>query len=214
MIEYKTFMSVTDLATSEEIVQILDAQKIPFKVQDTSKDFDPTFSNNEADNSILIMLFPTDFEKATKILDENLVLDLNKIDPEHPFFSFATDELKEVVKNYDEWHPLDVKLAKYLLKDKNISIDNIEIERVQKHKKQKELEPEKPKPLTLVMGYVFCLLGGLIGIGIAVFLITGKKSLPDGSKRFVYSPQDRAHGVFMLIAGILSFFFYIYYFKL
>ena len=205
MIEFKTFMSLTDSSVAEEMIQILKVNKIAFKIQDTSKDFDATFANNTAQDSILIMLNPNDFDKASRILDENMQFNINEIDSLHPLFSFTIDELKDVVKNYDEWHPLDVKLAKHLLKNESVTVEDSEIIDKQLQKEIKAQQPEKSNSLTLIMGYGFCIMGGLAGIGIAIFLLTGKRTMTDGSKKYIYSKSDRVHGVYMLIARTAVF---------
>ena len=205
MIEFKTFMSLTDSSVAEEMIQILKVNKIAFKIQDTSKDFDATLANNTAQDSILIMLNPNDFDKASRIMDENMQFNINEIDSLHPLFSFTIDELKDVVKNYDEWHPLDVKLAKHLLKNESITVEDSEIIDKQLQKEIKSQQPEKSNSLTLIMGYGFCIMGGLAGIGIAIFLLTGKRTMTDGSKKYIYSKSDRVHGVYMLIAGTAVF---------
>ncbi|MEO8233845.1 MAG: hypothetical protein ABI549_00395 [Flavobacterium sp.] len=198
-------MSLTDSSVAEEMIQILKVNKIAFKIQDTSKDFDATFANNKAQDSILIMLNPNDFDKSSRILDENMQFNINEIDSLHPLFTFTIDELKDVVKNYDEWHPLDVKLAKHLLKKESITVEVSEIIDKQLQKELKTQQPEKTNSLTLIMGYGFCIMGGLAGIGIAIFLLTGKRTMTDGSKKYIYSKSDRVHGVYMLIAGTAVF---------
>ena len=115
MSEFRTFMCLTDFSSANEIEKIFDDAKLDYKTQDTSKDFDPSMSYNSAKDSFLIMLKQQNFEKATALLDEKLKFEINEINSSHPLFSFKIEELKEVLKNHDEWHPLNVKLAKYLL---------------------------------------------------------------------------------------------------
>jgi len=209
MIDFKTFLSLTDSIFANEMIQILKANNIEFKVQDTSKDFDASFANNSAKDSILIMINPNDFDKASKLLEENMEFKIDEIDTQHPLFSFNTEELKDVIKNYDEWHPLDVKLARYLLNKQNIIVENSEIIKQQHEKKLKAEKQEKSSSLTLVMGYLFCIMGGLAGIGIAIFLLTGKRTLSNGSKSYIYSKSDRIHGKYMLIIGAICLTFFI-----
>lgn len=205
MSDFKTFMSIPDASVAEEIIGILKNNKIVFRTHNTAKDFDASMAYNEAKNSILIMLDPKDFEMASVVLEQNTKFDITEIDPQHPLFSFSNEELKEVVKNYDEWHPLDVKLAKYLLEKQQITVDPREVKEQQRIKELKSHDPEKSSSLTLWIGYVFCLLGGLAGIGIAIFLMTAKKKLPDGTKQFIYTDSDRRHGFFMLLLGGIFF---------
>lgn len=204
MSEFKTFMSLTDAVIADEMIQILEAHKIAYKLQDTSKDFDASFANNGAKDSFLIMLNPNDFDKASVVLEENTKLEIDEIDTQHPLFDFSTDELKDVVKNYDEWHPADVKLAKHLLEKQNILVENSEIKEQQNQKNIVAHAQEKSSLLTLAMGYIFCLMGGIAGIGIAIFLMTGKRTMPDGTKKYIYSKSDRVHGLYMLVAGAIG----------
>lgn len=209
MMEFKTFMSLTNLTVAEEIIKILSENKIDFKFQDTSKDFDVTFSNDSSKNSFLIMLKPIDFNIASKVLEDYTEFNIDEIDSQHPLFSFTNNELKDVILNYDEWHPLDVKLAKHLLKKEDIIIEETEIKKQQFQKIEEAKHPEKSSFITLAMGYLFCITGGLAGIGIAIFLMTGKKTLNDGSKRYIYSKSDRAHGIYMLIIGAIFLLIYV-----
>lgn len=202
---FRTFMDLTDAGIANEYAAILEENMIPFKLQDTSKDFDPSMSNNTANKTFMLMLDPKDFEKTNALLESKTSFDINEIEPSHPFFSFSTAELSEVVMNYDEWNPLDVKLAKYLLKKQNVAIDTSEIKSHQKEKeinKATEDESTKSGSIMILIGYVFCLAGGFLGFAIGVFLITAKKELPNGTKVFVYKKPEREHGYLMLIAGL------------
>lgn len=210
MADFKTFMSFTEMNRVTEITEILKKSVIPFRLQDTSKDFDVTFSNDASKNSFLIMLDQNDFDKASAVLEEKIEFDINEIDGQHPLFSFSANELKDVVKNYDEWHPFDIRLAKHLLEKQNIHLSDDEIKEHKLQKEIKEEQPEKPALLTLFMGYAFCLGGGLAGIGIALFMLTGKKTLSNGSKKYIYSKSDRKHGFYMLLLGAICFSFLIY----
>ena len=209
MSDFKTFMSFSDLESVSEITSILNKFNIPFRVQDISKDFDITFSNVSSKKSYLIMLDQNDFDKASAVLEEKIKFDINEINKSHPLFSFTTDELKEVVKNYDEWHPTDVKLAKHLLEKENITVNEDEIKQNQLQKEIKAKKPEKSDLLTLIMGYGFSIIGGFAGIGIAIFMLTGKKALPNGNKTYIYSKSDRNHGIYMLIIGAICLTYFV-----
>ena len=210
MSDFKTFMSLKDIESVSEITAILKKSNLPFKIQDTSKDFDVTFSNDSSKNSFLIMLHENDFNQASTLLEDKLEFNISDINESHPLFLFTIEELKEVVKNYEEWHPLDIKLAKFLLEKQNIIVSDDEIKEIQLQNKIKAYQPEKSDSLTLIMGYTFCLAGGFAGIGIALFLLLGTKKSSNGAKRYIFSKSDRRHGVFMMIAGIISLTFFIF----
>ncbi len=101
--EFKTFMSLTNLTVAEEIIKILSENKIDFKFQDTSKDFDVTFSNDSSKNSFLIMLKPIDFNIASKVLEDYTEFNIDEIDSQHPLFSFTNNELKNSNTNGNKY---------------------------------------------------------------------------------------------------------------
>lgn len=204
MTDFKTYMSLTTVESASEIAAILTKNEIPFKVEDTSKNFDVSFSMNKADKSILIFLDSKDFEKANKAIDEELVFDERNIDANHFMYSFSNEDLLDVVKNTEEWHPLDVKLAKQLLQQKGITIDETIISNFKKEKAIENLKPEKSDVITIWIGYIFSLLGGLLGFAISLFLMNSKKTLPSGEKIYTYCQTDRSHGFKMLILSCIS----------
>lgn len=210
MSDFKTFMSITEDAIASEIISILKKNNIQFKVEDTRKNFDASFSLSEVNKPILIFLNPLDFEKANKIIDQEMIIDEENINKGHFLYSFTDEELLELVKNPNEWHPFDVKLAKKILNKKNISVNEEDILINLKKKELENNQPEKSDLITILLGYVFSLIGGLFGIGIAIFLITNKKTLTSGKKIYTYTKSDRDHGYKMLILSIIMLILYFY----
>lgn len=208
--EFKTFMTFPNRSQVDAIVTVLNENSIPYKLQDTSKDFDVTFSNDGLKNTFLIMLLETDFDKVNQLLEKNIPFDSSTVDNNHPFYSFTIEELKEVVKNFDEWFPTDVKLAKELLSKQHIEVSQKAIVQHQLIKQKQSEQPEKSSLLTLAMGYTFCVFGGLAGIGIALYLLFGKRKLANGEQVYLFSRNDRNHGLAMLILGLIGLLIFTY----
>lgn len=204
---FKTFMDLTDPETAMEYAAILDGHKIPYKLQDTSKDFDASMSFNKATKTFMLMLNPKDFEQANALLELKAAFDIDQINASHPFFSFSNDELSDVVMNYDEWNPTDVKLAKHLLAKDKIAISDAQINAFKKGKEAEMRKPEKSDRVTILIGYVFSLTGGIIGLAISLFLINSKKTLPSGEKIYTYCESDRKHALVMLSISCIVFAF-------
>lgn len=211
MNEFKTFMSLTDTSQVDEILSIFEKYKLDFKTQDTSKDFDPSMAYNKANDSFLIMLKQQDFEKASQLLEENLKFNIDDISPEHPFFTYNRNELEDVIINNEDFHPLDVRFAKYLMQKNVYELNEIKIKSAKNEKNKNEIQHEKSNFMTLFLGYFLCFFGGLAGLAIALYILFGKKTLKDGAKIYVYPITDRLHGLFMILLAIVTT---VFYFKL
>jgi hypothetical protein len=203
-------MSFPNLSQADAVIALLNENSISYKLQDTSKDFDVTFSIDSSKNAFLIMLLETDFDKANQLIEDKIPIDTRTFDSTHPFYTFTIDELTEVVKNYDEWFPADVKLAKELLSNQYIEVAQETILQQQKQKLLQSQQPEKSSLLTLAMGYTFCIFGGIAGIGIALYLLFGKRKLANGEQVYVFSKNDRNHGLAMLILGLTGLLIFIF----
>lgn len=208
----KVFMTLKEAEQVQEIASILETGKILHSIHDNNKDFDPTMSNNEAGKGIDILLLPQDFAKADQLISEKIELKDEMIDPEHFLFEFSESELRDVIKHSDEWHPLDVKLAKKILEDKGIPVTQEQISSFHKERYDEKSKPEKSAADWLIAGYLFALAGGLLGFFIGNHLMTFKKTLPDGTQVYNYDINDRKHGKWILIISILSMVVSISYF--
>ncbi len=211
--EFKTFMSFTEPEMANEIAGILAEGKVLYNIYDTRKDFDPAMSNSEMGKEILIQIRQQDFKQAEMLLDEKMPLDIDTVDPSHFLFGFTDEELKDVVKRTDEWHILDIKLAKYLLQQKGITVSEEEMDTFRAQDLIEKAKPEKIEAAWLVIAYMSAICLGFFGLLIGWYLATLKKTLPDGSKVYNYGRSDRRHGKLMLMLGSLSMMIMILYLK-
>lgn len=209
MEDFKTYMSFIDAESSLELTELLKKNDIAFQLLDTQADFDPSMAFNEANKPFMVQILAEDFGKANSLVQEQY--SLHDMHQEHFLFRFTDEELIGVLKNEEEWHPLDVILAKELLKKRNVSYSENEITAYQDAKKAKGYQPEKLPKYTLPIAYLICLFGGLLGVAIALFIISSKKKLPSGEKIFSYSTPDRNHAKLMLVLALVySFIFFKY----
>lgn len=197
-------MSLSEPEMAKEIASILLSGNILHNIHDNRKDFDPGMANNESGKSIDIQIRPQDFPKAESLINEKLELDENQIDPEHYLFGFTNDELIDVIKHADEWHPLDVKLAKYILDKNGILLSQDDLETLQKKRIAEKAKPEKNATEWIVVGYIFALGGGFLGFFIGYHLAHFKKTLPDGSQVYSYYESDRRNGNRILLLSAIS----------
>jgi len=70
----------------------------------------------------------------------------------------------------------------------------------------------------VIVGYISCLFGGIIGMFIGSILISAKKSSPDGRVVYVFDEGNRKHGKIIMYLGssilILSILFLVNWFFL
>lgn len=200
-VEFQRFSSEEEL---ENCIKILTENNIEYIIEDVSINLDPVLSSNKLGKEFLIKIEQVNFEKTNEILDKFYSSEINEIDNDYYLFSFSDDELLDVIIKSDEWNKFDVQLAKKILSKKGKGLSNLEIDHIKRQRILDLSKPEKKQSEWIFVGYVSSLLGGLLGIFIGWYLLTFKKTLPNGDRIFNYSNEDRKHGNQILILGIIS----------
>jgi hypothetical protein len=99
-----------------------------------------------------------------------------------------------VVTKADEWSTFDVVLARKILNERGIKINEKELAE-KEEKRIEELKNVEPlKTGWIIIGYVFALGGGVAGIFFGWYLATGKKTLPNGERIYAFTEADRRQG--------------------
>ena len=207
--EFITFEKFNDQNSAKELGELIAEQNIEFLLEDNSLSFDPTFANNGFGKEYCIKLKKSDFEKANKVLADKSETEINDIDKDYYLLGFSEDELIEVISKNDEWNKFDVSLAKKLLKEKGKEITPERIEVIRQQRILELSKPEEDQKVYIILGYLSAFLGGLLGIFIGWHLLTYKKTLPNGSRIYAYSENDRKQGNRILIIGGIFLVFWI-----
>lgn len=201
--EFVSFQKFNVEKQAHDLADLLDKHKIEYEFEDGSPTLDASFGNTELSKEFIIKLKKEDFRRVDNLLLESAVNDLDSIDKDYYLFGFSNEELREVVINKDEWNPFDFLLAQKLLKEKGSEISVSELELLRQQRLQALAKPEKRQTGWIVAGYIFALLGGLLGIFIGWFLVTHKKTLPNGERVYNYSEPDRKHGSLIIRLSIV-----------
>jgi hypothetical protein len=207
--EFITFERFNDQNSAKELGELIAEQNIEFLLEDNSLRFDPTFANNGFGKEYCIKLKKCDFEKANKILADKSENEIHDIDKEYYLLRFSDDELIDVISKSDEWNKFDISLAKKLLKEKGKEITPEEIEEIKRQRILELSKPEKDQKIYIILGYLAAFLGGFFGFFIGWHLLTFKKTLPNGSRIYAYSENDRKQGNQILIIGGIFLVFWI-----
>lgn len=208
------FLTYKKFPTSEqasELIGILNQNEIPFEMEDHSGQMPEVYLGQNLNNDIIVKIHPDDFLKVNRLLDEKAALLIDTVYKDYYLFSFDNDELIEVVSEPDKWCELDKQLAKHILNNKGIVV-NKELEDALYKKRIKELSTEeKGSTLWTTVGYISAFLGGLLGIAIGLNLCNSKRTLPNGTRVFIYTEKDRKHGQYITLIGtvMLCYWFYL-----
>ncbi|MBC7865030.1 MAG: hypothetical protein IAF38_18795 [Bacteroidia bacterium] len=226
--EYATFKKFQDTEDVLELIELLDFNSVPYKLEDHRTVEAEAFLGVQPGNKIELKIRSKDFVYVNSILEAEAEKEIANVEKDHYLFSFTIEELQEIVLKEDEWSKFDFLLAKKILAQKGKIISDKKIEE-SRNERLKELSKKEVKPLSLIItGYLISFAGciiallirrripGLIGnvlfFGLATMgpvmgylIATGKKVLPDGKKIFVYKPEDRKHGWIIFSVGLLMF---------
>ena len=207
--EFITFQKFNEQVSALELGKLLKENNIEYLLEDNSVNSDPIMSNNEFSKDFRVKLQRKDFEKADNLLQQLSQAEIDEIDKNYYLFSFSDDELIDLIAKRDERSQFDFLLAQKLLKERGKEISPEMIEQIKKERIIELSKPEESQTSWIISGYVFALLGGLLGIFIGWYLSTHKKTLPNGNRIYVYSAIDRKHGSRILIVGVIFLTFWL-----
>lgn len=185
-----------------EIIDILREKEIPFKVENVTAHFNPS------------MLFPIsqefdlkikteDFERVNELLINSVQESVAELPNDYYLYAFSDKELMEILYNQEQWGNYDIALARKILTDKKVTIDEASIESNKKQRLELLARPEDLALGWIIAGFVFALLGGVFAIIFGSYLMSSKKTLPDGNKVYRYSRFNQKLGFAMMLLGII-----------
>jgi hypothetical protein len=202
--EFITYQKFNDIGLAHELTFILDKHHIKYSVDEASQAFDPTFSYNPLAKEYDVKINSGDFERVNQILKEEESENIDRVDKDYYLFGFSDEELMEVITKADEWSAFDVVLSRKILAKRGININEKELAEIGE-KRIEELKALEPiSKLWIVISYIFALGGGVIGLFIGYYLVTGKQTLPDGERIYAFTETDRKHGKIILFISIIT----------
>ena len=204
--EFITYQKFNDPALANDLAELLDGHNIPFRIQEETSGFDPSFVMSNAAVDYAVKIKSADFEKANQLRKEYETKNLDSVETDYYLFGFTDDELMEVLTKADEWSTFDVVLGRKILVERGKNISDADITAINKRRIEELRVPETSQSIWIVLGYIFALMGGVMGLFIGWYLKSHKKTLPDGEKVYAHTEQDRWHGktiFYIAIAGTI-----------
>lgn len=193
-LELIEFSRCRDGDTVAEVKSVLDAAQIPYRVGTTATNFDISTIGSGSEPEVIISVRRADFSAARAAMEEeHLKVELPA---DYYLLKFTDEELAEVLGKPSEWSPFDVAHARKLAGERGV--DPAAIER-QSAERMSVLRQGKPASGTLLFfGWLFSVLGGVIGLGIAWSICSMKEKTHEG-EFFTYDEQSRGIGKRMLL---------------
>jgi len=197
-----TFKKFTDGVAAKELEQLLIDNSIQCHLVDNSSRLGSAFSG-DLEKEYEIQIQQEDFERAQHLLEVQAASLIDEVPDDYYLLTFTDDELQDLIVKRDEWGEFDYMLAKHLLEQRGKAVDENHIQKLQQERLAELAKPEKNHTGLIIAGYVCALLGGLFGITTGYVLMTSQKTLPDGTRVPTYTKDDRVHGRFILILGVI-----------
>ncbi|WP_183561979.1 hypothetical protein [Mucilaginibacter sp. SP1R1] len=203
--ELITFKKFNDIALANALADLLEQHHIPYNIEESSLAFNPAFVNSELSKDYAVKIKGDDFTTVNKLLNDSETENINQVEKDYYLFDFADEELLDILAKADEWSAFDYQLARKILADRGIEVNDNILADLSKSRIEELKEPEPPQTSWVIIGYIFALGGGIIGLFVGWHLSTYKKTLPDGERVYGYNENDRKQGKWIFYLSIVVF---------
>ena len=203
--KYLTYQKFNDQAAAAELAQLFQENGLDFELENSSLNFDASFSFNELNKEFRVKIKSEDFKIADEILYQDNLKAIANVKEDYYLFQFSTEELIDLVSKADEWSTFDVVLAEKILRNRGHEISADKINHLKEERLEQLAKPATVSTIWLLIGYLLSLMGGLLGILIGWYLTYHKKILPNGQHEYFYLSKYRDHGTWMMLLGGISF---------
>ncbi len=211
MSEYLTFRKYATAEEALSMQEFLQAGDIPAVLEETPVMLDQQLIGQHFDNTFLLKIPAALFSAADALIRQLQTTDDEDADPDYYLLAFSEAELREVIEKKDEWGEYDYALALKLLEKKGVTFTPAQLAYLDRQRKEQLARPEAIGRLWLWIGFLSAFIGGLLGFFIGGFLWYTKKTLPDGTRVYAYTPAIRKQGTVMLCVGTVMTPLWIWY---
>lgn len=168
MNKFQEYSKFPDLESALEYTQILEENNIPFQLDDSAMRFKVDPSYDTWDKNYILRLQESDIERAEKLFNQKIKLEVSEIADDHYLYSFADKDILEIIANQSEWTKAEVALALKIANERQIELS---AEKIKGAKKKKETESESRLTIELTAGTFWII--ALFSIANSIFLRKG-----------------------------------------
>lgn len=184
------------------LTELLDEHGIDYEVyQDNEliENFDPQGIYGQLN----VYLNKDDFEKVDEIIEKRADEELDTIEKDYFLFQFSNDELRDILIKADEWSPLDIALARKLLRERG---EKFSVDEIQKLREERVADSAKPKAASsgiLILCFICVLIFPLVPLIAGPVFAWSKKHDLAGNSVPTYDKPTQSKGRIMLIATLV-----------
>jgi len=145
----------------------------------------------------MLMIAEDDFERAQTEVHKHIAEWISNAGSEENSLlnEFNDEELLDVIKKPDEWAVEDIVMAQSLLEKRGKHVSDEVVEAYRNKRLEEVRQPKFGGYGTIIIGYIFAFLGGVIGIFLAASLLGKKTHLQRRKSRHLRQtyPRKRNH---------------------
>lgn len=198
---YTNLHQFNDPDLVEDIGKMLNSNGIDYIVNDISG-----ISGRSTAFLLQLRVKYTELEEAEKVLSAYYGDNILEAGAGSHLFNVNDYHLKEIVRNPGRNSLFDYQLSREILRSRGEEVPLREIRQIQKRRFEEKLAEQEAPSFLIVLGYIFSILGGIIGAIIGWNLVNSRTPAINGERLYAYERADRQHGVVMLvISGMMIF---------
>lgn len=204
---YKTFASQEQ---ADEYIDLLKKHDIPYSAESSEQILTSAIVGSSGMlPKVVLKLYPSDFKNLDALIEQQIMA-FGSVPEDYYLKELDNDELEEVLEKHDEWSIQDVIMAKLILRERGIEVNEDEIQEL-RNQRIREIRQGKTANrgimflwfLAVAVGFwVLGLLAIVGGIGMGYYYGYDKSTDPEGDKYYTFEPTTRKYGKLILIVGV------------
>lgn len=205
--EFTVFKRFKTKSEAEAFQLLLNEKGIASELVDNSYAVDLSFSGDTSNDETQVFIKQSDFDAAKEVVQQEALNTISNLPEDYYLFSFSNEELMDVVKQSHEWNELDVLLAQKLLQERGEQVSDEQLAEWSDAHKESEEKQLSVSVGWIIICYLSCLCGGIVGAFVGWHLWKTKKVLSNGQKQYIYDKNTRHHGGTIFAIGLVIFLF-------
>lgn len=201
MSEFLTYSKFFTNEEAEAFAALLQKHHILFDTERLRTPLDNLYQGEDTEPRYLVKILQADFGKVNELMKLEMERQVEYVRSDYYLYQFSNEELADVLRKPDEWNYFDQALAKKLLSQRNIALEAIPAGSL--FSEEDLYQPNRIELIWLVFAYAASLLIPYAGLPLGIVLISGRRTLKDGSKVPLYDPWSKNQGWILMLIGAL-----------